>query len=30
LTGDGKQKQRIYASFEKCYISQYKKYFEII
>ena len=30
LTGDGKQKQRILASFEKCYISQYKKYFEII
>ena len=30
LTGDGKQKQRIYASFEKCYISQYKKYFELI
>ena len=30
LTGDGKQKQRIYASFEKCYISQYKKCFEII
>ena len=30
LTGDGKQKQRILASIEKCYISQYKKYFEII
>ncbi|KJJ86178.1 hypothetical protein M573_143002 [Prevotella intermedia ZT] len=30
LTGDGKQKKRILASFEKCYISQYKKYFEII
>ena len=30
LTGDGKQKQRILASFEKCYISQYKKYFELI
>ena len=30
LTGDGKQKQRILASIEKCYISQYKKYFELI
>ena len=30
LTGDGKQKQRILTSIEKCYISQYKKYFEII
>ena len=30
FTGDGKQKQRILASFEKCYISQYKKYFELI
>ena len=30
LTGDGKQKQRILASIEKCYISQYKKYFKII
>ena len=30
FTGDGKQKHRILASFEKCYISQYKKYFEII
>ena len=27
LTGDGKQKQRIFASFEKYYIPQYKKYF---
>ena len=27
LTGDGKQKQRIYASFEQYYITQYKKYF---
>ncbi len=30
LTGDGKQKQRIYASFEQYYITQYKKYFKII
>ena len=30
LTGDGKQKQRIYASFEQYYITLYKKYFKII
>ena len=30
LTGDGKQKQRIYASFEQYYITQYKKYFKMI
>ena len=30
MTGDGKQKQRIYASFEQYYITQYKKYFKII
>ena len=30
LTGDGKQKQRIYASFEQYYITQYKKSFKII